>query len=74
MTPNRSQSPQPQKGLSTLIPAVLSRLLPTPDSDHEKGPNLWQWIKIYLDSDEQTRERLIESAEAEAKRKRKRGG
>ena len=50
-------------------------LLP-PDPDFDKVPTLGQWIKLFVDADEETRERLLESAqsqaEIEAKLKRRR--
>ena len=50
-------------------------LLP-PDPDFDKVPTLGQWIKLFVDADDETRERLLESAqsqaEIEAKLKRRR--
>ena len=52
-------------------------LLP-PDPDFDKVPTLGQWIKLFVDADDETRERLLESAqsqaEIEAKLKRRRTG
>jgi hypothetical protein len=45
------------KWLETHLPA---------NSDPEQVPTLWQWIKLFLDADETTRKRQLESAQVQA--------
>jgi len=58
------------KRLSALIFATQARLRPG-HSASDKGPTLWQWIKLFLDADDETRQRLLESAEIDADREGK---